>query len=194
MGRDRPYPDADIDQDQERVLLARIRDGDEQAFTTLVTLYLDAVTVFAFYIVRSHDAAEDIAQSVFVSLWEGRHNLDAVRSAKSYLFRSVRNRALDEQKANAIRARYSAAMQAEAETGTRSAAAPSIEEALLTASTVQAAMLQLSERHQVALRLRIHDEMTHAEIGEILEISPETAQRLVSRAVANLRKILRLSD
>ncbi len=65
---------------------------------------------------------------------------------------------------------------------------------MLTTSTVQAAMLQLSERHQVALRLRIHDEMTHAEIGEILEISPETAQRLVSRAVANLRKILRPSD
>jgi RNA polymerase sigma factor (sigma-70 family) len=90
----------------ERELLMRMHDGDEQAFTELVTRYLDHATRFAYYLVRSQDAAEDIVQGVFVSIWEHRHMIDPNRPFKSYLFRSVRNRVYDERKASIIRDRY----------------------------------------------------------------------------------------
>ncbi len=188
------FPMDEIGDAHEQVLLDLVREGDEYAFTKLVTRYLDPVTRFAFYIAGSHDVAEDIAQSTFVSLWERRGSLGEVRSLKSYLFRMVRNRALDERKAFLVRERYQNAVQAEMQLDISPPYTLDTEEALLRAESVQAALAQLSDRHQLALRLRMEDGMSHAEIGEILGLSPETAQRLSSRALASLRKILRPSS
>ncbi len=179
---------------QERALLNRVREGDGHAFTELVTQYLDTVTRFAFYLIGSYDAAEDLAQSVFVSLWERRNALDEVQSLKSYLFRSIRNRAFDEQKSNLVRERYRAAVHAEVESGTLEGSVANLEDSMLTTATVQAAISELPERRQLVLRLRIEDELTHAEIGEILDISPQAAQVLAGRALADLRKKLRVFD
>src|SRR5690606_6252090 len=96
----------DEDDQQESLLLRRLCAGDEHAFTKLVTRYLDSVTKFAFYILAHHDAAEEVAQDVFVALWERRETLREIKSLKSYLFRAVRNRALDEQKSARVRDRY----------------------------------------------------------------------------------------
>ncbi len=184
--------EADAAKIRERALLNRVRAGDARAFTEVITQYLDTVTRFAFHIIGSHDAAEDIAQDVFVSLWERRDTLDEVRSLKSYLFRAVRNRAFDEQKSDLVRKRYRTIVQAEVEAGTQSGAVQSSEDSMLTAAAVQAAMSQLSERRQLVLRLRIGYQMTHAEIGEILGLSPDAARVLANRAASDLREKLRV--
>jgi RNA polymerase sigma-70 factor (ECF subfamily) len=183
-----PAPrDNDTHENEERLLIERIRRGDGYAFTELVTRYLDPVTRFAFYLLGSEDAAEDVAQQVFVSVWERRETLDTVLSLKAYLFRAVRNRAFDERKAMQVRERYRASVQNEVGTGLQSGAVASPEDTILNAETIRAAMKELPERRQLVLRLRIEDELTHAEIGEILGISPQAAQVLAGRARAELR-------
>ncbi len=181
---------------QEHLLVGRIRDGDEHAFTAIVAQYLDTVTRFAFYIVQSHDVAEDIAQNVFVALWEHRDTLGDIRSLKSYLLRAAHNRAINDQRAAGVRERYQTHLRTELELGGLLDDPPSADENEwpLTDSLVQTAVDRLSERHRLALRLRILDEMTNPEIAGILGISTEAAQRLISRAMANLRKFLRPSE
>jgi DNA-directed RNA polymerase specialized sigma subunit len=43
------------------------------------------------------------------------------------------------------------------------------------------------------LRLRLEEELTHAEIADVLGVSPLAAQRLVARAIADLRQLLKSS-
>lgn len=175
---------------QESILVARVREGDSEAFRILVERYMDSVTRFAFYIVHSHDAADDIAQNVFVGMWQYRETLDPARPLKSYLFRAARNRALNEKKSNAVRNAYMEQVQAELDSGSTTAFEPSPEGLILSTSAVQDALEQLSDRRRLALRLRLEDEMTHNEIAEVLDLSYEAAKRLVGRALAELQKIL----
>lgn len=186
-------PRADFDYEessQESALVARVREGDSKAFRILVERYMDSVTRFAFYIVHSHDSADDIAQSVFVGMWQYRQTLDPVRPLKPYLFRATRNRALNEKKSNAVRNAYAEQVQAEQDSGSIIAFEPSPEGLILSTSAVQHALEQLSDRRRLALRLRLEDEMTHNEIAQVLDISYEAAKRLVGRALAELQKIL----
>jgi RNA polymerase sigma factor (sigma-70 family) len=186
----RSHHDPSYEESDEHALVTRVRDGDTAAFRVLVEKYLDAVTRFAFYIMRSHDAADDIAQAVFVSMWEHRESLDPRRSIRSWLFRAARNRALNERKAAEVRDRYRSDVQADVSAGSLAGFEPSPEEFILDTATVQNALAQLSERRRLTLRLRLEDELTHAEIADVLDVSYEAAKRLVARALADLQKIL----
>jgi RNA polymerase sigma-70 factor (ECF subfamily) len=177
------------EQECERVLVGRLRQGDPEAFATLMAQYTNRLTRFAFYTVGSRDAAEDVVQQVFVDLWERRATLDPDH-LKAYLFRAVRYRALNERTSQAVRQRYTTTIQAEAEAGAIPTVVPSPEERVLTSAAIQAAVKQLSERRRLAIRLRLEEEMTYPEIAESLGVSPMAAQRLVARAMADLRTLL----
>ncbi len=174
----------------DRVLVAGLRAGDSNAFSAIMTKYMNRLRRFAFVIVGSRDSADDIVQTVFVGLWEHRHELDPDSHLRAYLFRGVRNRALNEQSANNVRDRYRSDIQADTAAGALSSAVSSPEDEILIHTTVQAAIEQLSERRRFVLQLRLREELSHAEIAEVLDISAMAAQRLVARAIADLRKII----
>lgn len=181
--------DSKLSRDEDRSLVGRLQAGDPAAFAAIVARYTERLSRFAFYIVGSRDAADDVVQQVWVQLWERRTTLEPDQLTP-YLFRAVRNRALNEQSAAAVRERFRANVQAEAATGTIAAAVPSPENEVLTTAVVQAAVEQLSERRRFAIRLRLEEELTHGEIADILGVSAVAAQRLVARAIADLREIL----
>lgn len=176
------------DINHEHALLARIQAGDADAFRIVVETHIGRITEFAAVMVRSSDVADDVVQKVFVWMWENRATLSINGRLKAYLFRAVRNRILDYRKAEAIRFRYQVDELAQMEGD--GAASPSPEEAILTADMVQAALGMLSERRQQAVRLRLFDDLTHAEISDILGVTPEASAQLVSRALTDLKKIL----
>jgi RNA polymerase sigma factor (sigma-70 family) len=178
---------------EERGLVLRVRASDAEAFALLVRRHLDAVTRMATYLVGSADAAEDVAQRVLVQLWEHRVTLDPERPLTPYLRRSVRNCALNDRKAHTVRAQYRERIQGEIAAGTIPASTPSPEETVLTVATVQAALHQLPHRRQLALRLWFEEELTYSEIADILETSVQATDRLLRRALADLREMLLVS-
>ena len=178
------------DEADDVALLRRLRADESGAITTLMRRYTESLLRFALYLVGSRDAAEDIVQHVFVQLWERRAIIDPECHLKPYLFRSVRNRALDEQDALGVRNRYRDHIQADAAAGAVLSLVPNPEEAILTETMVQAALDRLPERRRIAVRLRLMESMTHAEIANVLGITPVAAQSLVTRGIADLKKII----
>lgn len=176
--------------DWERARVERLRQGDTAAFTDVMEAYVPRLIQFARHIVGAHDVAEDVVQNVFIGVWEHRAALDAERPLKPYLYTAVRNRALKEVRATMVRDQYRTSVQNASTNGERVPGVPSPEGAILTATTIEAALAQLSESRRIALRLRLEEEMSHAEIAEVLGVSPMAAQRTVARAIADLRAIL----
>jgi RNA polymerase sigma-70 factor (ECF subfamily) len=171
-------------------VLERFRAGDTAAFADLVTTYLARMTRFASHIVGSADVADDVVQAVFIELWNHRAEVDPARPLTPYLFRLVRNRALNERKGDMVRRRYQDRMVADAAAGAARAAVSSPEGPVLAAVTIAAALSQLSDHRQLALRLRIEEDLPPEAIGEVLGITPVAADRLVRRALAEVRDIL----
>ncbi len=178
------------EREQERALVARLSASDPGALAIIMTQYGERLLRFAYSLAGSRDVAEDIVQYVFIRLWDRRAFLDPGSRFKPFLFKAVQNRALDERASDAVRGRYRASVEGEEIAGLRPAAVPSHEERILDQMTIQAAVELLSERRRLAIRLRLEEEMTHAEIAEVLEISLVAAKSLVARAMDDLRDIL----
>ncbi len=183
------YPE---DLEWECALAVRIQQGDSHAFALLVDRYLDRLTRFAMAMVDSHDAAEDVVQHVFVWLWESRAAVDPARPFKSYLYRAVRNRVLNERDGTHVRARYQSLVASEISSGARLSSVASPEGAILSAEELEYVLRQLPERRKAAVRLRYEAQLSYDEIGDAMGISTQAATQLVLRGVEQLRILLRV--
>lgn len=193
MPRLDPQPErsaeAEREREAEQVLVARLGQGDPDAFTRIMTQFIEPLTRFAWSLLRSRDAAEDVVQQVFVELWERRESAQP-QSLKPYLYRAVRNRVLNEHRAGRVRERHISEIQSRASSDPTLSSTGNPEEHLLTTQEFRTAMAQLGERRRLAVRLRVEEEMTHNEIADVLGISAAAAQSLVSRGLTELRKII----
>ncbi len=80
---------------RDKVLLQRLSDGDERAFTQLYNAYKDELTQFIARFVKLPQIAEDISQEVFIKIWQNHTQLQGVDSFKAYLFIAARNHTLN---------------------------------------------------------------------------------------------------
>jgi RNA polymerase sigma-70 factor, ECF subfamily len=82
--------------DDELLLIARLRDGDESALTESYERYSDLVLTTARRIVIDRQAAEDIAQEVFFYLWRNAGNVNpSYGGLRPFLATVARRRAVD---------------------------------------------------------------------------------------------------
>jgi RNA polymerase sigma-70 factor, ECF subfamily len=68
---------------------------DKAQFERLFKTHYAPLCHFANQYINDFDAAQDIAQKVFINLWETRDTIDPQKSVKSYLYTSVKNRCLN---------------------------------------------------------------------------------------------------
>ncbi|MDA3823388.1 MAG: sigma-70 family RNA polymerase sigma factor, partial [Bacteroidales bacterium] len=69
---------------------------DKASFEALFRKFFPALMVFARKYMPDDDSAREIVHTVFINLWEKRGSLDTSTTLKSYLFKSVHNRSLNE--------------------------------------------------------------------------------------------------
>lgn len=76
-------------------LVQRINEGDEAAFKELFYDYYHDLCSIAGQIVESSEQARDVVQEVFLKIWNVRAELHIKVSLDAYLYRSVRNQAIN---------------------------------------------------------------------------------------------------
>ena len=76
----------------EHKALKRLNKSDPKAFEYLFHTYYDQVHGFVTSTLFDKTFAEDITQSVFVTLWEQRKNLDTNKNICSFLYTIARNK------------------------------------------------------------------------------------------------------
>ncbi len=87
----------DFTDDDEKVkkIIARIKQGDKQAFTELVKRYRNQVASLAYKMVNDYDEAADIAQDVFVKMSKNIWRYDEKKKFYTWLYRITVNAAID---------------------------------------------------------------------------------------------------
>jgi len=76
-------------------LLQRYRDGDEQAFSEIVSRYKNSLYAFLRRFVNRQDIVEDVFQETFLQLYASRDSFDSDRPLRPWLFTIAANKAKD---------------------------------------------------------------------------------------------------
>src|ERR1700753_1616811 len=102
----------------EPALVARLRNGDEQAFSELYFRYAAELIRYAGARLFRLEDARDIVQDVFIKLWKEKENLKDTESIAPYLYTLTRHQVIDHIRKNAVRQEYGLLLQQLRETTT----------------------------------------------------------------------------
>ena len=173
----------------DRELAVRARGGDMVAFETLVTRKTSAVVSLARRIVGNSEDARDVAQMVFLRVWNEIHRYDEKYSFNTWLYRIATNLSIDFLRSSRSRERAHGAtlhIVREREESTASDATRNAEDAEL-ARLFETVSGRLSEKQKAAFVLREMQDCETKEIAEILGCGEST----VRNHLFNARRILR---
>jgi RNA polymerase sigma-70 factor, ECF subfamily len=178
---------------EDQVFLG-IQSGNREIFGYLFLKYYEPLCYYAFGIIKSKENAEEIVQDVYVKLWEERSNLNIHTSVKSYLYKSVHNQCINYLDHQKIKLKFSQFHLQE----NRDLVSPvsldyPIANLLIQEldDTINKAIFELPEQcRDVFIKIR-HEEMSYAEVADVLGISVNTVKTQLQRAMAKLRVLLR---
>jgi RNA polymerase sigma-70 factor (ECF subfamily) len=157
----------------------------QEAFERLVPAYRRRVFGLAYSILRDRAAAEDLAQEVFVKLWQALPRYDGRARLSTWIYAITRNAAISALRARRRDASLSdPAVAAEAEgVAARPAAAP--DEAMLR-RRIEA----LPEKQRQAITLYYLDERPVEEVADMMGLPANTVKTHLHRARAGLAAAL----
>ncbi|MCQ2226692.1 MAG: RNA polymerase sigma-70 factor [Bacteroidales bacterium] len=168
-------------------LMEQIKAGDEKAFRSLFDCYFTPLTLFAERFTNDNEAAIDIVQTLFVSLYENRNSLN-IRNVKSFLYQSVKNRCINE-----IKRRKYTETSIDDILSVDNEAEDDIEDAIayseLKAQLAQA-LSTLQPQCQKIFELSRFDGFSNDEIADQLNLSKRTVETQISKALKQLRSLL----
>jgi len=79
----------------DRQLVQTIREGDAEAFETLVRRKTSKVYALCYRVIGNAEDAKDISQLVFIKLWENLEKYDPQYAFDTWLYRMITNVAID---------------------------------------------------------------------------------------------------
>ncbi len=174
-----PTPESDAD------LLGRIKNGDSAAARVLVDQHLDRIVNYGYRLLGDRAEAEDVAQEAFLRLWR---NLDKWRAEKPvihWLQRVTYNQCIDR-----LRKKKTVDIEAIAEPADPFENPARSLHQVQVSTAVNEAIKQLPERQRAAIVFAHQEGLSNIETAEIMEISVEAVESLLSRGRRGLRKLL----
>ena len=189
-----PYSSARAAADTE--LVAQLREGSEAAFRTLVARYQDRIYATAFSLLRSAEEAEDVAQEVFVEVYQTVARFRGEASLSTWLYRLATSRALQHRRRGQARKRlaYFTSLLGFDNHLLHEPPDHAHPLALLEGQQQLALLLRhigrLPGPQQVAFTLRHEQELSYQEIAAVLDTTVPAVESLLFRARQTLRRHL----
>lgn len=169
-------------------LLILLRSGDESAFTEIYNRFSPVLYLHARHMLHNKDEARDVIQEVFTTIWNRRMDLDLTTSLNGYLYRSVRNAVLNlirnEKKGSVLMTEIGEAL----EKGEYSTDEQVNYNELKRLIELEVALLP--PRMREVFELSRNQQLSHAEIAALLEISDLTVKKQINKAIHILRERL----
>ncbi|MBL0169559.1 MAG: RNA polymerase sigma-70 factor [Gemmatimonadaceae bacterium] len=172
------------DSPNDRDLLARLREGDHQAFESIFRQWYEPVVRSASRVLRDVGVAEELSQDVFLELWRRRESLAPDSSVAGYLMQAVRNRALNHLRHLAVQKKsvvYVEAMSEPTEAADAQVQATELQSALTQA------IAELPPRTREVFVMSRERGLRYSEIADALGVSVKAVEANMSRALRILR-------
>lgn len=177
-----------MEAENDGVLVARMRHGDEEAFVLFVNRYKNPLINYLTHLTRGRERAEDVAQETFVRFYRNLNQCRAQERLGPYLFRIATNLAHSQGRRER---RWGLLLPMLRASDSRRSPLP---DAPLLTNEIQrqvaAALDRLPLRYRAPLVLFEIEEWSQEEIAEALGCRLGTVKSRISRARALMRKEL----
>ena len=173
---------------EERSLILRLIEGDEDAFCELYATYKNRLIYFAMRFLKSREYAEDVFQDAFTIVWQSRRFINPDASFSSYLYTIMRNRILNQLRNAANEEKLKESILSQALDYTEDTK----REVMLNdlKSLISHALQQLTPRQREIFEMSREAQLSHKEIADKLGISINTVQEHISTSLKLIRTYL----
>lgn len=181
-------------------LVARLRQGDETAFRLLVARYQQRVYRVALSLLRSPTEAQDVAQEVFVEVYQTIASFRGEAALSTWLYRLATSQALKQRRWATAQKRFAQFTSLLGFDNQLLYEPPdhAHPQALLEGKQQLRRLLdhigRLPTKQQLAFVLRHEQELSYEEIAAVLATSVAAVESLLFRARQTLRRALHPSS
>ena len=168
-------------------LLARMAHRDPKALDMFYTRHARAVFSLALAMLGEHTRATDLTQDVFLLVWRSAGTYQPTGSARAWLLRLARNRAIDELRRDRRRLAHESVLPKQA---LHALPAPVALADAAERQAVRDALAALPAEQRDALFLAFFQGLSHQEIATCLRTPLGTIKARIRRALQTLRQQL----
>ena len=183
--------------DPDAALMLRVREGDRDAFESIVEKYKQPVMNLVYRTLRDLTEAEDLAQHVFLQVYKSAHRYEVTAKFSTWIFTIARNLCLNEIRR---RSRHPAdSMDREGddehparqiEDGTTFSPPDALMQREL-GEKIDEAVNALPEKQRTALLLCRQEDSSYEDIAKVLGCSVSATKSLIHRARETLKETLK---
>jgi len=168
----------------DKVLVERTLGGERSAFGELVDKYQKVVYNVAYRVLGNTEDAQDVAQTVFLKVYENLSTYNPRYQFFSWLYRIAVNEAVNAKK------RFRNTVELMEDAVATSDTPHDGVEAVDVENQIGAAMMSLSPENRAILILRHYQEFSYRDIAYIMDLTEETVKSRLYSARQRLGKIL----
>lgn len=168
----------------EQDFVHRINVKEETAFHDLFTRFRNYLVLFAIRRIDQLDAAEDIVQETFITVWENKKIYNSYQGLKAYLYELVQNKCTNYLKHKQVEDKYVSYVKT---TGEETEGDYNLMQEEIYRELYMVAIRELPEKCQKVFELHLEGKKND-EIAEILGISVLTVKSHKQNAIHILKE------
>ncbi len=176
--------------DVQRWILKISKEDDQRAFRYLFDFFYPKLINYSRYLLESKSAADEVISSVFIGIWNNRLRIEKIENFDSYVFRAVKNKSLSylrdthRLQFEEIKATHSKLLK-----DVRSPESSLINEEIR--EEILKALDELPPRCRLVFELVKHDGFKYKEVSKLLDVSVNTVENQMGKAISKLRVSLK---
>jgi RNA polymerase sigma factor (sigma-70 family) len=177
----------------EKTTVTRLKQGDEAAFKQVFEAHKDRIYNTILYMLQSAAEAEDLTQEVFVELFLSIESFKENAQLSTWLYRIAINKTLNYLRFKKAKKRLGVVLSIfnllPSEDASDFIHPGIILENKELSEALYKAIAQLPEKQKTAFVLRQLEDLSYAEIAEIMQTTLPSVESLLFRAKQNLQRI-----
>ncbi len=168
--------------EQEKELWKAFQNGSRDAFEEILRIFYRPMFDYGFRFQKDHDQLSDDIHDLFLSLWDRRAFLTPTANLKLYLFSALRNQIWRAKKRLSLTEELPDEEDESPFEETEHAETTIIHREAISQqlSRIDFVMQKLTKRQQEILHLRFFENLSNAQIAEVLNISEPSVYNLLS--------------
>ena len=167
-----------------------IKHRDDHSFSVIYNSHIDKLYSYGIHLGFHSEACKDAIQDVFYKLYvsSSSENLSKVNNIAAYLFISLKNRLIDISREDSKIEKVELINQSFSIDVTILDNIIDAEKAVVLKNRVEDLLKSLTPQQREAVYLRYMQGLNYNEISELLNINPDSARKLMFRAMKKLRE------
>lgn len=183
-----PHTSTYLDINNNKSVITALKAGEEKVFDVVYRHYFRRLCAFCSQYVSEQEEIEEIVQETMMWLWENRSTLMIDLTLKTLLFTIVKNKALNRISHFEIKRKVHQEIVEKYENELDNPDFYLSEELF---RLYENALKQLPKEYREAFEMNRNRHLTHKEIAEKLNVSPQTVNYRIGQALKLLRVALK---